>query len=62
MTASEMRFQCVFGGEAKDMNATIPYCKALHTLYDCPCTENCKYFIKEEEAYELVKRYLERKG
>ena len=38
--------QCPMCGEAKDMNATLPYCKMTHDFPDittCPLEDNTTY-------------------
>lgn len=57
----ELRTDCYFYEESQDMNAYVPNCfsPASGPMFgSCPCSDNCKYYINNREAQEIIKKAI----
>ena len=50
---NKIRKDCFWYNEGHDMNARIDSC-GLQDLWSCPCTEDCKWFIKTKNVERMA--------
>lgn len=56
----ELREDCYFYYESKEMGATVPNCSYANYEYGfCPCSKECKYHISRTEVHKIIKEFVQ---
>lgn len=60
VSMQELREDCYFYYESKEMSATVPNC-SYDSSYEygyCPCNKECKQYISKREVHRLIKEFV----
>ena len=63
VSMQELREDCYFYYESKEMSATVPNCSYTNYEYGfCPCSKECKYYISKAEVHKTIKEFVQSKA